>query len=58
MIGHDQFEVKYDEIKLTDQLREMNDKVIECRRVDNEWVFHYLTGRPRPNAMPAIQSKI
>ena len=58
-IGPNRFELKYDTITLTDQLREMNDKIIECRRVDNQWIFHYLcTDRRHPNRSKALQGKI
>ena len=39
VIGPEGSEKKYGEIKLTDQLREMNDKIIQFRRVDNQWIF-------------------
>ena len=46
----------YSTITLTDQLKEMNNKIIECHWVDNQWIFHDIRpDRLRPNAEKTVE---
>jgi hypothetical protein len=52
-------DMKFASIKLTDEIRELNDRIIDCYYVDNQqWVFKKLRNdRQHPNGKIAVTSR-
>ena len=58
IVGPYRKEVKYDTIALTDDLRELDGEIIDCRYVDHHWIFMKLRkDRKHPNGKRAINGK-
>ena len=48
---------KFDDIQLTDELRKLDGRIIDCIYVDNQWVFQKLRNdRKHPNRREAAES--
>jgi hypothetical protein len=56
--GDDMVEINFALIKLTDEIRELDGRIIDCHYVDNQcWVFSKLRDdRKYPNVKPVIES--
>ena len=47
---------KFDDIQLTDELRKLDGRIIDCIYVDNQWVFQKLRNdRKHPNVRQAAE---
>ncbi len=50
--------MKFGSIALTDEIRELDGRIIDCYYVDNQWVFKKLRNdREHPNGRIAVTSK-
>ncbi len=57
VVGPGGMDMKFALIKLTDEIRELNDRIIDCYYVDNQWVFKKLRNdRQHPNGKIAVTS--
>ena len=55
VVGPGRRDMKYDTINLTPEMKEMDGEIIECRRVDHQWIFDHLrTDRTHPNGRRAV----
>ena len=55
VVGPRRREIEFDTINLTPELMEMDGKIIECHRIDNQWIFHHLrTDRTHPNGRRSV----
>ena len=51
-------EIKYDTIALTNDIRELDGEIIDCRYVDHHWIFLKVRkDRKHPNGKRAVLSK-
>ena len=51
-------EICFAYIALTDEIRQMNEKILECHYVDGQWVFAKLRrDRLYPNGLTTVQGK-
>lgn len=58
MCRNEGIEIKYASISVTDELREMNDKIIDCHKVDGQWVFKRLRhDRCSPNGRKTVKGR-
>jgi hypothetical protein len=58
VVGPGGMDMKFASIKLTDEIRELNDRIIDCYYFDNQWVFKKLRNdRQHPNGRIAVTSK-
>jgi hypothetical protein len=56
-VGPGRKDMKFASIKMTDEIRELNDRIIDCYYVDNQWVFKKLRNdRQHPNGKIAVTS--
>ena len=58
VVGPGRREMKFDTMNLTSEMKEMDGKIIECRRADHQWIFdHETTDRSHPNGRRAVNGK-
>ena len=56
-MGPNRMEINFASIALTDELRQLNGRIIGCTYVDNQWVFaRGRHDREHPNGRIAIES--
>jgi len=49
------FETVFETIRLTQELKAMDGRMIQCARIDNQWVFKQLRDdRPHPNGRGTV----
>ena len=57
VVGPNRMEINFASIALTDELRQLNGRIIGCTYVDNQWVFaRGRHDREHPNGRIAIES--
>ena len=57
VVGPYRQEMLFDSILLNDEIRDLDDKVIDCLYVDHSWIFHKVRNdRKHPNGRQTVES--
>ena len=55
VVGPGRRKIKYDTINVTPEMKKMDGEIIECRRVDHQWIFDHLRiDRTHPNGRRTV----